>query len=193
MGPKLLGASARLSIMQGAPRLLKFFVGIPLLAVTMESPVDELPKSLQRMIADCQNAVANWGTEEDAEDPGMKAGNEWALRLRRGEFEKDLYWDCVADDCEEAGDWQGALSACRKILDLPGLPEMDYAKALGSIAAIQSLLGDESDALASDHRATASLRDDTRILSRCFIAREISQLIRMGNTRRPRKLIWRGL
>src|SRR6266480_8157551 len=77
--------------------------------------VEELPKSLQSLIACAKAAVSNWDVNEDADDSKMQAGHDWTVRLSRGEYEDYLYWECVAEDCEEAGDWSGAKSAYRRI------------------------------------------------------------------------------
>jgi tetratricopeptide (TPR) repeat protein len=160
----------------------------------MATPIDELPKSLQSAIADCRNAVANWDAEEGANDPILQAGNDWMLRLSRGEFEQDFYWECVAEDCEEAGDWWRAIEAYRKILDLPDLYSFNYSKAHTLIAAIHRLLGDDAAALASYEAATAALLPhDEGIFWRHRIGNQIFQLVRMGHIRRARRLVRRGL
>jgi tetratricopeptide (TPR) repeat protein len=163
----------------------------------MSPKVDELPKSLQKMIADCQNAIANWDSEDDTDDPVLRSmlesTREWTLRLSRGEFEQDLYWKCVADDCEKAGDWQGALSAYRQILDMPDELGFTRAKTLSAMASIHSVLGDDKAASKSYQMATAASVKEVRVLNRMVLTSEVSQLIRMGNIRRARKLISSGL
>jgi tetratricopeptide (TPR) repeat protein len=117
----------------------------------MIAETGELPKSLQQMIAECRDVVANWDPNEDEDDPIMKFMREWTLRLSRGEFEDRLYWDCLAEDYEEASDWDGALSAYEKILSLPDITSVELANAHSAIAAIRSLQGDNEAALRSYH------------------------------------------
>ena len=114
-----------------------------------DSPAAELPKSLQSMIADAQQAIGNWGPEEETDSETLQSSQEWLLRLSRGEFEERLYWECLADDQEEAGDWQGALASHQKILGLPGLSSVECSKAHSAIALIQRLLGDYEAELAA--------------------------------------------
>ncbi len=159
----------------------------------MTTQMGELPKSLQAMIASCREAIENWDHDEGADDSSTQFMQEWTLRLSRGEFDDRLYWECVADDCEEAGDWQDAVSAYRKILDMPELHGMEYSKAHSAIGAIQSLFGDNESALESYHLAVPKSEDDSRILWRCYAIKEISQLLRMGRVREARKLIDQGL
>src|SRR5947207_15625531 len=109
-------------------------------------PGAELPKSLQSMIEDAKRAVAHWDPREDEGDPILQAGRDWTLRLSRGEFEDDLYWECIAEDREEVGDWKGALSAYRRIVDLHDLNGTGYSKAYSAMGAVQRLLGDDQAA-----------------------------------------------
>jgi tetratricopeptide (TPR) repeat protein len=160
----------------------------------MATPIDELPKSLQSMIADCRNAIANWDVDEATDDPIMQSTKDWTLRLSLGEFEQDLYWKCVAEDCEEVGDWSGAIEAYRKTLDLCDLHSFKYSEAYSSIGDVQRLLGDEEAALGSYETATTKLlTDDSRVLWRHRLAKEVFQLIRLGHIPRARKLLKRAL
>ena len=99
----------------------------------MAPSAGELPKSLQSMIADCQRAIANWDSDDDGDDPVVQSSRDWLEKLSRGEYEDQLYWECTAEDCEEAGDWKGALSAYRKIIDLPNPRCLDIPKAYSAI------------------------------------------------------------
>jgi tetratricopeptide (TPR) repeat protein len=159
----------------------------------MTLQVDELPKSLQQMIADCRNAVANWDPKEDADDPFLKSAHDWTLRLSRGEYEAHVYWECVADDCEEVGDWEGALSAYRRILDISDQLGTTHSKTFSAIAAIQRLCGDDEAALRSYRSASAEVAKHSRVMGRARCINEASQLIRLGRIRRARKLIRRAL
>ncbi len=114
----------------------------------------------------------------------MQLVRDWTLRLSRGEYEDHLYWECVAEDCEEAGDWAKALSAYSAILNLPKLDSLDYARACSAIGAIHSLLGDDLAVSASYRLASAKSEDDVRVLWRHFIANEVWHLSRMGHVRR---------
>ena len=162
----------------------------------MPPQVHDLPKSLRQMIADCQNAIANWDSENVNEDSDSKAlldsTRDWTLRLSRGEFEQDLYWECVADDCEEAGDWAGALSAYQQILSLPDELGLTHSKALTGIALLQRLQGHDGAALKFYHLATAKSTKLGGAMAKVHLVSEALQLLRMGHIRRARRLIRQG-
>jgi tetratricopeptide (TPR) repeat protein len=153
----------------------------------------ELPKALQSMIADAKKAVDSWQPNDDGDDPGMRAAYDWTLRLSRGEYDDRQYWECAAQDCEEAGDWLGAIAAYRKIVEIPKLFSLYLTKAHTSIGMVQCLLGDDRAALKSYRTAVSSVKDDVSVLQRTFIGNEIAQLLRMGQIRRARKLVQRGI
>lgn len=164
--------------------------------MTATIPSPELPKGLQAMIADAQVAIANWDADEDANDPDFQFVGQfmrdWTLRLSQGQYDDELYWECVADDLEEAGDWRGAVSAYRRILDLPSASLTEHCKAHASIAAIQRMLGEDNAALESFRNATRKAREFHLLLWRRYVRSEISQLLRMGFVRRARSLVRKG-
>lgn len=130
----------------------------------------ELPKSLQAMIADAKTAIANWDPNEDADDHILQGVRDWTLRLSQGEYDDNMYWECVAEDCEENGDWEGAITAYRRILD-PQPSGFDHWKACLDIAFIYNLLGDSKAALRYYQRAhPAGLASTTtyRLCARCL-------------------------
>ncbi len=147
------------------------------------------------MIADAKNAVDQWQPDEDGDDPGIRAANDWTLRLSRGEYDNWLYWECAAEDCEEAGDWLGAIAAYRKMVEIPNLFSYFLAKAHKSIGMVQGLLGDDRGALRSYRTAASTLVlfGDSPFLWPSFIGNEIAQLLRMGQIHGARKLVQRGL
>ncbi|HEX3599743.1 MAG TPA: hypothetical protein VHU84_06340 [Lacipirellulaceae bacterium] len=153
----------------------------------------ELPKALQSMIADAKKVADEWQPDEDGDDPVMRAANDWVLRLSRGEFDDRQYWECAAEDCEEVGDWLGAIAAYRKMVEIPDLFSLYLAKAHKSIGMVQGLLGDDRAALKSYRTAVSNVKDDVPVLQRTFIGNEIAQLLRMGQIRRARKLVRRGI
>lgn len=155
--------------------------------------VAELPKSLQSMIADAQQAVASWDPEEDTDSDTLQSSREWLTRLSLGEYDERLYWECLAEDLEVAGDWQGALASYRKILDLPGLSSIECTKAHSAIALIQRLLGDYEAELAARRLATKKSDDGLGVLTRHRIADEAAALNRLGHTRPARRLVHRTL
>src|SRR5262249_18535368 len=129
----------------------------------------------------------NWGPVEE-DDLSM---HEWTLRLSRGEYQEDLYWECIAEEREERGEWNAAIDAYRKILDLSDASYFELCKAHVSIGTLQALLWQDAAALAS-FRAVSSIctaNDSSLILWRFYVRHEISQLLRTGHTRRARKLI----
>ena len=146
------------------------------------------------MIEEAKTVVARWSDNVPGNDPDIQAGCDWMLRLSRGECEQHNYWECIAEDSEEAGDWPRAIEAYRKILDLSDLDSLKNSMANSAIAAIQRLLGNDRAALASYEAATAIfLRSDSRVLWRHRLVNQVFQLIRMGHVGRARILIRRGL
>jgi tetratricopeptide (TPR) repeat protein len=156
----------------------------------------ELPKNLRSLIADAKAAVERW--EDDADEPEtddeiLNASKEWTVRLSQGEYEADLYWKCVAEDCEEAGNWDGAKAAYRKLLSL-NPDSFTQAFAYSSLASLCSILGEHKQALVYHHAASASERNKiSNILYRRYLVDEASQLLRMGRIRAARRLASRGL
>jgi tetratricopeptide (TPR) repeat protein len=156
-------------------------------------PTAELPKKLQSMFADARAAVDGWQPDDDDDDPILRSTKEWLLRLSRGEYDDRQYWECAAEDCEEEGDWLGAIDAYRKVVELPKLSSIYVARAHKSIGFLQSLLGDERAALKSYQTAVANVRNDVPALQRTFIGNEIAQLLHMGRVRRAQKLVQQEL
>ncbi|MFO0790144.1 MAG: hypothetical protein U0805_11875 [Pirellulales bacterium] len=161
--------------------------------MSYDSPLAELPKSLQSMIADAQQAIADWDPEEDSDSDTLQFVRESTLRLSRGEYEERLYWECLAEDLEEAGDWRGALASYERILKLPGLDSIYAAQACSAVALIQRLFGEYEAELASRRLATEKSDDGSRILTRHYIANEAAALQRLGFTRQARRLVHRTL
>ncbi len=160
--------------------------------MTATVPSSYFPKSLQAMIADAKTAIANWDSNEGADDPIVQRAKDWLLRLSQGQYDDNLYWDCVADDLEEAGDWRGAVLAYQKILDLRSASLTEHCKAHASIAAIQRMHGEDDAALASFKNATRKAKEFHLLLWRRYVLSEISQLLRMRFVRRARSLVRKG-
>lgn len=123
----------------------------------------------------------------------MRFADDWWEQLSRGEYDQSLYWECVAEDCEDAGDWNDAIAAYRQILDLPEAHEYERGKAYSCLAAIQRLLGDEDASLESRHNASAIGRPFSNVLARQYLCSEASQLLRMNRINDARRLFEEGL
>jgi tetratricopeptide (TPR) repeat protein len=109
------------------------------------------------------------------------------------EYEPTLYWECVADDCEEAGDWTGAKAAYQQVLQLPDAGQFDRCKALSQLAGIQHLLGEEDDALESFHSASELAGSSSDILARHYYVNEATYLLGVGQRNEARKLVEEAL
>jgi tetratricopeptide (TPR) repeat protein len=152
-----------------------------------------LPKKLEAMIADARCAVERWDDEGDEDqDAGVK---EWFVRLSRGEYDQDLYWKCVAEDCEAEGDWEGAKNAYRRQIDFEANGRHGFLSAHSDLAGLHALLGEQGPALEHARRATTKEHCDrlTGIAFRCAIVYETWLLLNAGRTRAARRLIKRGL
>lgn len=131
-----------------------------------------LPRNLQRMISDARWTVENREPtsecptsecieQDEATKAILRGVDEWLENLSRGEFDQELYWTCQAEDCEEDGDWQGALAAYRQILALESRHYVAYSKAHRGLACIFNLLGQEDDALRHCHMAAHVPADES--------------------------------
>jgi hypothetical protein len=151
----------------------------------------ELPKSLQACIRDAKAAIAEWDSSEDDEDPEFdRVIRDWIERLSRGEYEDYLFWECVAEDCEEAGDWEAAKAAYSNILDGPGI---HHWKALCSLGFLQQMLGEHDAALKSFALAARSELPKGSVLWRHSIVKQAWQLLLMGRTRQAQRLAKSGI
>lgn len=152
----------------------------------------QLPKSLQAMILDAQAALSKPKLAEEADgeyESIWRSVDEWNERLARGEYEQALYWQCAAEDCEEAGDWNGAIEAHRQILELSDTSDVEQSRAYSQIAAVQRVLGDDEDALESYHLASMLARPLSDVLCRHYSCNEAKHLCRMGRADEARQLI----
>jgi tetratricopeptide (TPR) repeat protein len=163
----------------------------------MSSPAVELPRSLQELIADARRSLERWESEPaDEPDEILEGVKEWTARLAHGEYEEDLYWECVAEDCERGGDFRGAIAAYERILGLPEQGGVRRMKALSGLATLHELLGDDRRALAylraavKDEQADPST--ESGIFLRLCLYAEARHQVRRGRVRAARRLIRRG-
>ena len=157
----------------------------------------ELPNSLRNMIAEAKAAVDRWDDNpQDADSElsdGLDAAKNWTIRLSQGEYEDDLYWECVAEDCEAVGNWDGAKKAYQNVIRV-SQKDLKQSSAYSSIGDLCSILGDERQALAHYHNATECDRvQNSDIFYRLRLAQEATQLLRMGRVRAAKKLAIQGL
>jgi hypothetical protein len=143
-------------------------------------PLAALPKRLQSMIVECQQVIANWQSEEGGDDPMDQSMKDWALRISRGEFDDCQYWQSVAEEHEENGDWASATNAYAEILKSPTTSEFDRGRAHSWIGQIQGLWGDNGAALNSYSLASQLAKQGSIVMWRCYIVCEIRCLQRMG-------------
>lgn len=152
----------------------------------------ELPQSLQSLIAEAKAAIENWDPGEDDDDEVLQGARQWMVRLSHGEFDEELYLRCVADDCEESGDWEGAKIACQRVLERCN-HEADHWLAYTRLASLQRLLGEDDAALASYALATGTAQAFSVIAWRGAVVHEALQQFRMDRIGAAHKLIKRGL
>jgi tetratricopeptide (TPR) repeat protein len=155
-----------------------------------------LPKSLQARIEDAQRCLEHWDDDEQPGDDGMMDYvKEWTERLSRGEYDQRLYWECVAEDCEAEGDWEGAKNAYRRLIEIETDDQHGFLPAHSALAGLHSMLGEMGPALVHARSATAieERNPATRIAFRCAIVQEAWLLLRAGRIRAARRLIKRGL
>ncbi len=114
----------------------------------------------------------------------------------RGEVDEDLVWQSEASECEQRGDWDGALAARQKVLELAQqdtLPAMVW-KAHDDLADLYYLLGDHEAALREQQLATAAARnDDTEIVLRMALEGEATLLLRLGRVNEAAARVLEGL
>jgi tetratricopeptide (TPR) repeat protein len=123
----------------------------------------------------------------------MLSMKQWTERLSRGEYDEHLYWECFAEDCELAGDWDAAQDAYRRVLDLPHVDDIYVMQAHGRLGGLHALWGDDARALPHFHAATQRMRRDAGgILYRHCASAEAALLLRMGRIRRARRLLDRA-
>jgi tetratricopeptide (TPR) repeat protein len=163
----------------------------------MSATVTELPRSLQELIADARQSLERWESEPaDEPDEILDGVKEWTARLARGEYEEDLYWECVAEDCERAGDFTGAIAAYEKILRLAEQVGVGRMQALTGLAMLHELLGNDRRALKCLRAAVRGEQADDRtgsgiFLRHCLYA-EARHQVRRGGVRAARRLIRRA-
>jgi tetratricopeptide (TPR) repeat protein len=158
----------------------------------MIQPDPGSPRSLQAMILEAQAAMSQPKRAKEADDECesiLTSADAWFERLARGEYEQILYWRCAAEDCEEAGDWAGAIQAHRQILTSPDASDVDRSQAHSEIAMVQRVLGDDENARESYHLASTLARPLTDVLCRHYSCNEATQLCRMGCADEARQLI----
>jgi len=142
-----------------------------------------LPRSLQTLFVDAKNARAQ---QETPEAPGeydyvLQAVDDFVDGLCRGEYTKELYWECIATDCEEDGDWDSAKAAYHNILDLEGDSRFHRWKVFNSLAQLHALLGEDDLAQKYFKAATKESKDDNSdVLCRQSLSQESWHLIRLG-------------
>lgn len=155
------------------------------------------------MIDDARRAVERWDDDyrdayKDAGDCAdyLDASKDWTVRLSRGEYDQRMYWQCVAEDCEAEGNWNGAKSAYSRLIELEADSQQHgFLSAHSDLAGLHSLLGEQAAALNHARRATAieERNSVTRIAYRCAVVHEAWLLLRAGRIRAARRLIKRGL
>lgn len=148
-----------------------------------------LPRSLQTLMADARESLERWEREPIDFDDEQEAAwlHDWTLRLSRGEVDDDLYWKCVAEDCEREGDWEGAIAAYDKVL---AATDSHPFSPHANIGVVLSLLGRHEEALerfrlAVKHAAT----EEVPILYRVALADEACQLLSMGRARAAQRVV----
>lgn len=150
-----------------------------------------LPRSLQALIEEARNVQSSVESSVSEED-GI--ADELLDELRRGEYSQELYWSCVADDAEEAADWEAAKSACNRILALDDVTCFDRVKAHLRVADLLSLQGDDELALQEYQQATSEAKgDETEVIYRTAIVREAWSLVRLEKLKAAKQLVEDGL
>jgi tetratricopeptide (TPR) repeat protein len=149
------------------------------------------------MIAEAKIAIARWHENADEADEesrdALDTVKEWTIRLSNGEFDETLYWKCAAQDCEEAGDWDGAKAAYQRVIKV-NHNSFDQSLGYSSLASLCSILGEDKQALTYYRAASAKeLNQVGNIIYRRFLVNKALQLLRMDRIRAARKLATRGL
>jgi tetratricopeptide (TPR) repeat protein len=160
----------------------------------MSSQTAELPRSLQELIADAQRSHENWESEPASKPDELFDGeHEWTARLARGEYEQDLYWECVAEDRERAGDWSGAIAAYKKVVRLTKSGDVKRMEAHSGLALLYSLLGQRRRAT-NCYRLAAEdqVGECSSIFFRICICAAVRDDVCHGRIRRARRQLARG-
>lgn len=141
-----------------------------------------LPRSLQQLISGARQIVEERKSEPDPpeQDPILQGVDDWLIGLSRGEFDQELYWRCQAEDCEEDGDWQGAISANQRILEIEFQHGVTHSLAHQRLAWIFNLLGDGASALQHCQTATRVFGDGVLdVLHAQSVVKEVWQLLQL--------------
>ena len=163
--------------------------------------MSELPRSLQSMIEEAKRANETTCLEDEAQvcfddsecdefsQQMNQALDQFLSELSRGIYSQELYLSCVADDCEEDGDWEGAKSACREIIRLEEAAPWEIQRAHSRLGSIHFLLGEDESALKEYQLASSNARDDdSQVLLSNSTMQESWQLLLMGRCERAAAL-----
>jgi tetratricopeptide (TPR) repeat protein len=140
-------------------------------------------------MADARESLERWEREPIDFDDEQEAAwlRDWTLRLSRGDVDEDLYWKCVAEDCEREGDWEGAIAAYDKVL---AAADSHPFSPHANIGVILSLLGRHEEALERYRLAVKQLAtEEVPIFYRVALADEACQLLSMGRARAAQRVV----
>ena len=153
-----------------------------------------IPKSLQSLIREARR-IKSAQSENSPNDPGeLGTVDDFLEGLCREEYSRELYLICLADDCEELGDWEGAEDAYREIIGLDESSSYDRFRAYSRIGSLSSLVGRSEAALENFQFATAEARsDESKALVSLALSQEAWQLMSLGEYSQAEKLASKGL
>jgi hypothetical protein len=152
--------------------------------------MNALPRSLRALMQEASLALErNRKTPVSAEEFSLltnadlerRNDDSWLRELSRGEYSQALYWRCVAEDCEEDCDWEGAIGAYLEIVSDPENQAVEKLGAHSHLAGLLSLLGRFDEALGhafADTDAASSLGSE--LSQQLSLKRDAWLLVELG-------------
>jgi hypothetical protein len=164
--------------------------------------MNAIPRSLQALIDEARESIASGGRRCSAEElselpaevlEALESWDESDRELSEGKYSQELYWRCVAQDCEEDCDWVGAEKAYLEIVSDPECHAGERWHAHRNLSGLLWLLGRREEACGHASAATeAAFAFESEVAYRTAIRVEAWRLVELGRIDEARRLARKG-